>query len=186
MPLALDPITALVLIDLQRGTTSTELAHPLPGVVAQATRLLAAFHAANRPVVVVSVNPTGSEQSRIRTQAPGPPTTLPPDFEELLPEIRVSFSDVRIHKQTWNAFYRTPLHDELQRLGVTQLVLAGVSTSIGVEGTARAAAERGYNVTFATDAMTDRVAAAHENSLKHIFPRLGELATTKEVLTALR
>lgn len=182
MPLELDATTALVLIDLQHGTTSTALAHPLADVAGCAAQLLQAFRAQGRPVVVVTVNPAGSDQSRIRTQAPGPPAQLPPDFEELLPEIRVAFSDVRIHKQTWNAFYRTPLHDELQRLGVTQLVLAGVSTSIGVEGTARAAAERGYNLAFATDAITDRVAAAHERSLQHIFPRLGQLGTTEEIL----
>lgn len=182
MPLTLDASTALVLIDLQHGTTSAELARPLADVVARAAQLLAAFRAKGRPVVVVTVNPVGSEQSKIRTQAPGLPAQLPPNFEELLPEIRVAISDVRIHKQTWNAFYRTPLHDELQRLGVTGLVLAGVSTSIGVEGTARAAAERGYNLAFATDAMTDRVADAHERSLQYIFPRLGQLATTEEIL----
>lgn len=183
---ALDSATALVLIDLQHGTTSAALAHPIADVAANAARLAQAFRAAGRPVVVVSVNPAGSDQSRIRTQAPPMPSPLPEGFEELLPEIRVAFGDVRVHKQTWNAFYKTPLHDELQRLGVTQIVLAGVSTSIGVEGTARAAAERGYNVAFATDAMTDRVAAAHENSLHYIFPRLGELGTTEEVLALVQ
>jgi nicotinamidase-related amidase len=182
MPLELDTNTALVLIDLQHGTTSAPLSHPLADVVGRAGQLLAAFRQAGRPVVIVTVNPAGPDQSRIRTQAPGPPAQLPPNFEELLPEIRVAFSDVRIHKQTWNAFYRTPLHDELQRLGVTGIVLAGVSTSIGVEGTARAAAERGYNIAFATDAMTDRVADAHERSLQYIFPRLGQLGTTEEIL----
>ena len=182
---ALDPNAALVLIDLQHGTTSAALAPPLAEVVARAAQLAQAFRAAGRPVVIVSVNPSGSDQSGIRTQVPGPPAQLPPGFEELLPEIRVAFGDVRIHKQTWNAFYKTPLHDELQRLGTTQIVLAGVSTSIGVEGTARAAAERGYNIAFATDAMTDRVAAAHDNSLTYIFPRLGELGSTDEVLAAL-
>lgn len=185
MPVTLDAITALVLIDLQRGTTGGDLAHPLPGVVAQVARLLHAFRQAGRPVFIVSVNPTDSAQSRIRTQAPGVPAQLPPGFEELLPEIDVQPTDLRLHKPGWNAFYGTPLHDELQKRGITGLVLAGVSTSIGVEGTARAAAERGYNVTFATDALTDRVAAAHDNSLRYIFPRLGELGTTDEVLAAL-
>lgn len=182
MPLTLDTNTALVLIDLQHGTTSGALAQPLAEVVGRAAQLLAAFRAAGRPVVIVSVNPANSAQSRIRTQAPAPPAPLPPDFEQLLPEITEQPGDIRIHKQTWNAFYATPLHDELQRRGITGLVLAGVSTSIGVEGTARAAAERGYNIAFATDAITDRVAAAQANSLQYIFPRLGELATTAEVL----
>lgn len=183
MPLTLDPTTALVLIDLERGTTSAPLAHPLAEIVAQAARLLQAFRAKNRPVVIVTVNPTGSDMARIRVQGQGLPGQVPPGFDELLPEISEQpGQDIRIHKQSWNAFYKTPLYDELERRGITGIVLAGVSTSIGVEGTARAAAERGLNVAFATDAMTDTVAAAHERSLQYIFPRLGQLGTTEELL----
>jgi isochorismate hydrolase len=40
-------------------------------------------------------------------------------------------------------------------------------------------------VVLATDAMTDRVAAAHDNSIERIFPRLGETATTDEILEML-
>lgn len=182
MVTTLDKHTALVLIDLQHGTTSPPLAQPLAEVAGRAGQLLAAFRRAGRPVVIVTVHPAGSAQARIRTQAPGPPAQLPAGFDALLPEIAAQPGDIRIVKQTWNAFYETPLHDELRQRGITGLVLAGVSTSIGVEGTARAAAERGYNLTFATDAMTDRVPAAHERSLQYIFPRLGELGTTSEVL----
>lgn len=68
---------------------------------------------------------------------------------------------------------------------MTQVVLAGIATSIGVESTARAAHEHGYNVVLVTDAMTDRDPDAHEHSIGKIFPRLGETATTSEVLTML-
>ena len=68
---------------------------------------------------------------------------------------------------------------------VTNIVLAGVSTSIGVEGTARAASELGYNITLATDAMTDRNESAHHHSIQNIFPRLGETGTTKEIVEIL-
>ncbi len=74
---------------------------------------------------------------------------------------------------------------ELRRRGVTQLVLGGIATSIGVESTARAAYEHGYHVILATDAMTDLDADAHRNSLQRIFPRLGETGTTEEALTLL-
>lgn len=61
-------------------------------------------------------------------------------------------------------------------------MLAGVATSIGVESTARAAHEHGYHVVLVTDAMTDGSADAHHHSITRIFPRLGETATTEEVL----
>jgi nicotinamidase-related amidase len=70
-------------------------------------------------------------------------------------------------------------------MGVTQVVVAGVATSIGVESTARQAHELGFNVTLATDAMTDLNADAHANSVTRIFPRLGETGTTTEILDLL-
>ena len=84
-------------------------------------------------------------------------------------------------KQRWGAFHDPSLNARLHELGVAQIVLAGVSTSAGVESTARAAYEHGYNVVLANDAMTDRDPAAHDNSVKPIFPKLGETATTDQI-----
>jgi len=90
-----------------------------------------------------------------------------------------------VTKRNWGAFYGTDLDLQLRRRGVTQVVLAGIATSIGVESTARAAHEHGYQVTLATDAMTDLDPEAHRNSIERIFPRLGERGTTDEVITLL-
>jgi nicotinamidase-related amidase len=65
------------------------------------------------------------------------------------------------------------------------VVIAGVSTSIGVESTARHAHEYGFHVTLAVDAMTDLHAEAHQNSITRIFPRLGETGTTREIIELL-
>ena len=73
----------------------------------------------------------------------------------------------------------------LRTLGVTQLVLAGVATSVGVESTARHAFELGFNVTLAIDAMTDLDADAHANSVTRIFPKLGETGTTQAIIDLL-
>jgi nicotinamidase-related amidase len=92
---------------------------------------------------------------------------------------------VVIDMQRWGAFTGTSLHDRLQTHDVTQIVLTGVATSIGVESTARSAYEHGYHVVLATDAMTDTDPAAHRHSIEKIFPRLGETATTAEILAML-
>ena len=73
-------------------------------------------------------------------------------------------------KQTWGAFTGTDLATHLRGLGVTQVVLAGVATSIGVESTARQAYELGFNVALVVDAMTDMNPDAHTNSVTRIFP----------------
>jgi nicotinamidase-related amidase len=91
-----------------------------------------------------------------------------------------------VTKRTWGAFTATGLEAHLKRLNVTQIVLAGVATSIGVESTARQAHELGFHVALAVDAMTDLSLEAHDNSVTRIFPGLGENATTHEILELLK
>jgi nicotinamidase-related amidase len=66
---------------------------------------------------------------------------------------------------------------QLRRRGVTQIVLAGISTSMGVESTARSAWENSYNLIFAEDAITDVDAASHTHTFTKIFPHLCDRAT---------
>ena len=69
---------------------------------------------------------------------------------------------------------------------MTQVFLTGIATTAGVESTARNAHDHGYNVVLVIDAMTDRDADAHRNSVEKIFPRIGETTTTDEVLRQLQ
>jgi nicotinamidase-related amidase len=110
---------------------------------------------------------------------------LPSDWTELMPELEPGQNDHRISKQSWGAFIGTGLEAALRSRGVTQIFLAGVATSIGVESTARSAYDSGYNVVLIADAMTDRDGEAHRHSIEKIFPRLGETANTAEVLKLL-
>ncbi len=89
-------------------------------------------------------------------------------------------------KRTWGAFASTDLEQRLTAVGVTQVVITGVATASGVESTARQAYEHGFNVTLALDAMTDRHADAHDNSVRNVFPRLGETGSTADVLALLK
>ncbi|GAB3833868.1 cysteine hydrolase family protein [Dactylosporangium cerinum] len=92
--------------------------------------------------------------------------------------------DITVTKRTWNAFHGTDLDLRLRRRGVTQVVLAGLTTSIGVESTARAAYDHGYHVTLVTDAMADLELDAHRNSVRRIFP-LGQAGSTAEIVRLL-
>jgi len=178
----LDPRTALIVIDLQKGIVTLPSAHPMDEVVGNSARLAAAFRAHGLPVVLV--NATGTAPGR--TQAPSRIRgEFPPDFAELVPELDAQPSDILVSKQRWGAFTGTSLHDTLQELGVTQVVVTGVATQAGVESTARSAHELGYHVVLATDAMTTSDADAHVHTVERIFPRLGETGTTDEVLEVL-
>jgi nicotinamidase-related amidase len=65
------------------------------------------------------------------------------------------------------------------------VVLGGIATNYGVESTARDAFERGYHLVLVEDAMGARSAADHAFACERIFPRLGRLSSTTEVLAAL-
>ena len=179
---ALDPRTALVVIDLQNGLAAyPTVPHSVAEVVAKSARLAKAFRERGLPVVLVNV--TGGAPGR--TEQPRPAGDRPADWAELIPELGPDDSDFRVTKRTWGAFPHTNLEEKLREAGVTQIVLTGIATSIGVESTARHAFELGFNVTLAVDAMTDMHADAHANSLTRIFPRLGETGTTREIIDLL-
>lgn len=184
---ALDPKTALVVIDLQKGLSKFPTLHPFQDIVANTVRLAEAFRKAMLPVVLVNVafSEGGVDMLRARTEVP--PRPMPPSREvfELLPELAPQPGDIFITKRQWSAFYGTELDLQLRRRQVTGIVLAGIATSIGVDTTARAAYERAYNVTFASDAMTDLDQGAHDFAMKKIFPRLGEVDSTDALLALL-
>ncbi len=110
---------------------------------------------------------------------------LPPDWSELIPEVDQQPGDVVILKRQWGAFYGTDLDLQLRRRGLATIVMCGIATEIGVESTARDAYERGYELIFASDAMTGSTAEGHANSIERIFPRMGRVRTTAEILAAL-
>ncbi|WP_242910619.1 isochorismatase family protein [Actinomadura terrae] len=184
----IDSTTALVLIDLQNAIVARP-ATPLTGaeVVARAVALADAFRSHEAPVVLVRVTARadGSDAAPGRTETPRPPGSLPAGWDAIVDDLAGHPDDITVTKRSFNAFYGTDLDLQLRRRGVTQVVLAGIATSIGVDSTARAAYEHGYNVTLATDAMTDLRVEAHRNSIERIFPLLGESATTAEIIDLL-
>jgi nicotinamidase-related amidase len=183
MPLTqLDPIAALLVIDLQKGITSMPLLHPAAEIVARSAALAEAFRRRNLPVVLINVDAAAPG----RTDMPPRIHTFPPDFAELDPGLNPQPSDHRITKHRVGAFHGTSLDKLLAEHGVTQVFLMGIATGSGVEATARSAHDLGYHVVLVTDAVTDRSLEAHHYCLTHLFPKLAETTTTEEALAFLK
>jgi nicotinamidase-related amidase len=178
----LDPKPALIVIDLQKGIVDAPTVHPTRKIVERSAYLADAFRRRALPVVLVNV--TGGAPGRTdRTRQPG--IISSPDWADLVDELNVQPGDHLVTKQRRSAFHDTGLDAHLRGLGVTQVVLTGISTTSGVESTARSAYDHGYHVVLATDAMTDTDPDAHANSIERIFPTLGETTTTAEILDML-
>lgn len=183
MPLTqLDDRAALIVIDLQKGIVAMAPAQTAAQVVDHAAQLAKAFRARGLPVVLVNVvgPPPG------RTDLKRPSFSPPSDWAELVPELEQQPGDIRVTKQRIGAMIGTNLQEELQKRGVTQVFFAGISTSVGVESTARSAYDYGYHVVFVSDAMADRDPEVHQFCIERIFPRLGEVDTTQSVLERVR
>jgi nicotinamidase-related amidase len=184
---ALDAKTALVVIDLQKGISAFfPDARLLRDLVANTARLAEAFRRAQLPVVLVTVSfsQDGGDMLATRTEI-GRKIPWSPDFGHLVPELEAKPGDILVTKRQPNAFYGTDLDLQLRRRHVTGIVLTGVSTSVGVDGTARAAQELAYNVTFAADAIADRDPEMHEFVTKKVFPRYGEVDSTDALIALL-
>ncbi|MFD4552792.1 isochorismatase family protein [Streptomyces sp. NPDC058469] len=185
----LDPRTALVVIDLQGGIVGAPTQpYSGPEVVARTVELADAFRAADLPVVLVRVSfaADGADAVPGRTaQQRAGGATRAEGWDVIVDDLAGHPGDIHIVKRNWGAFHGTDLYVQLRRRGITQIVLTGIATSIGVESTARAAHEHGYHVTLATDAMSDLDAISHAHSIERIFPRLGETGTSAEILELL-
>lgn len=181
--------TALVLIDLQRGIVNRPLQpHSSNVVISNAVRLLTRFRETGGAVVLVHVGFSADGKDALRPKSDEPPMTPPPDpsWMEYAPELGHDDRDLHILKRNWGAFYGTELDLQLRRRGVRTIVLGGVATNMGVESTARDAFERGYEQVFVEDGMASMSAEAHSFAVKNIFPRMGRVRTTDQVLAAFQ
>jgi biuret amidohydrolase len=91
-----------------------------------------------------------------------------------------------LRKTTIGAFASTNIDSLLRALDCEQLYLAGVSTNMCVESTAREAADRGYLVTLVEDACGTTFEDLHHNTMR-VFQRLfGRVRSCDEALEELQ
>lgn len=180
--------TALVLIDLQHGIVGRPQLSPHAGadLVKRSASLAEAFREKGGTVAYVRVEI--GEVLRPQVDAPmfdpsAPPP--PPIASQLVPESGYQAGDLLIVKRQWGAFYGTDLDQQLRRRGIRTIVIGGIATNFGVESTARAAFDRGYTLIFVEDAMTSFSAEAHAFAVQNIFPRMGRVRTSGDVIESL-
>ena len=186
-PMMLQAATsALILIDLQQGILQYPLApHTAPEILEHGNQLARRFRAANSPVVYVRA--AIGEFASLPVDTPlmeGP--RPPPEALELSPELERVATDLVVTKRQWGAFDGTDLDQQLRRSGVRTIVLGGIYTNFGVESTARAAFDLGYEVVLVEDAISTFDSQVHAFAMNVIFPRLGRVRDTRTILEALR
>lgn len=179
--------TALILIDLQHAIVGMPAApHSTADVVKRSAMLAARFREKGATVVYVHVDLANmlnlpADRSLRDRNVPPPP----PEASEFVPEAGLRPGDLVITKRQWGAFGGTGLEAQLRQRGIRTVAVVGIATNYGVESTAREAAGLGFELIVVEDATTTRSAEAHRFAYDSIFPFLGRVRSTEQVLAAL-
>jgi nicotinamidase-related amidase len=131
--------TALVIIDVQLGMfdesdpvyEGSELLNTINGLISQARVL-------NTPIIYIQHDGEGDDHP-LRPDKPG---------WSIHPAIQPAQSDVVIRKRHPDSFQETSLQNELEALGIRNLIVAGIQTEYCVDTTCRRAYSLGYEVTL--------------------------------------
>lgn len=188
--------SALVLVDFFNGLLGVEM-HPYTGeqVLAKGVALADAFRerdaltvltagAANPPVggSYVSAPPTSVFE---RDMSPLAGVAQVPDWQAFPEALGPKASDHVLRKFTWSAFLGTDLDFQLRRRGVHTVVVGGIATNFGAEGTGRDARALGYSVVFVEDAMRAITDEEHQHSVRFTMPMIGRVRPTQVILDGL-
>jgi len=174
--------TALVLIDLQKGVMAMPVApYSASTVYERSMKLAKRFREAGGLVVHVRVSFASNFADAFRPPVDKPNNfgALPQGWDEL-PE-PLPPADLLITKKQWGAFYGTEMDLQLRRRGIKTIVLGGIATNIGVESTARAASEHGYELVVPEDMCSCLNNETHEFSFKYIMPRLARVVKSESI-----
>ncbi len=184
--------SALIVWDMQNGIARR--AFNIAEIVSNVNRLIEAAHRSRRPVVVSQhtglpheyLSKYGVYLARKRGTDTRAKTAMEEGSDDwkLLDELVLHEDDQVVKKHTPSFFVGTMVEQLLRNRMVDTIILAGVSTDAGIEGTARHAAALGFIPVVVEDAVGSYDKARHESALqmmRNMFP----LRKTDEVVRAL-
>lgn len=178
--------TAFVGIDLHAGLNLPYAPYTYQQVSDNAVKLANAAAKAGAFIDLTQIPVTdGKDRVMPKTDMDLKTGSAPIAKPELLPEL-AQIDGVHVTpKIAWSGFYGTDLEMELRRRHIDTIVLFGVATEYGVDTTARDAYDRGYNQIFVEDAMTAWSQEAQTFETETIFPKMGQVRSTQQVIDAL-
>jgi nicotinamidase-related amidase len=210
-PIALDwAATALLIIDMQRdfmepggfgetlGNDVSQLARavkPIASVLKAAREAeMLVVHTREGHLPDLSDAPAAKVERgapSLRIGDPGPMGRILIRGEaghDIIPELYPLDSEIVIDKPGKGAFYATELGDILQKYGIENLLVCGVTTEVCVNTTVREANDRGYRCVVLADGCASYFPEFHEMGLKMIKAQggiFGWVSSSAAVLQAL-
>ena len=143
--------------------------------------LFAAARAAGLPVFYTAAETGAAVVATQRQSGIGSSDDDYAIFEAFAPEE----GDVHIVKERASAFFGTPILPELNRLGVSSLIVCGESTSGCVRASVVDAYSAGYHVTVAEEAVFDRSILSHKVNLFDLHHKYADVMGVDEIVAHL-
>ena len=148
--------TALLVIDVQVGlVTGDDPVHQAGEMLERIAALIGRARAGGTPVAYAQDKDVGGVGT--------------PEWQ-IHPAVAPNDGELVVRKAWGDSFYETELHAELQKRGITRLVICGMKTNFCVDATSRRAVALGYDVVLASDAHTttdNRVLSAAQTIAYH-------------------
>lgn len=152
-------------------------------------RLLVAFRREKLPVIYLTVGSElpdfGDMLPSMRRFAEAIGNTEGAKEHRILEELAPLPGEAVVNKTTMSAFHSSGFERLVQAMGRTQLCFTGVSTNSCVEGTARDAADRGFQCLIVEDGCGAAAAELHDATCRNFARLLGRVATAADVLREL-
>lgn len=199
---------ALVLFDVLQGylhpaDPAKAAALEAAGLVKQLQQLLEGARAAGLRVFYGAANhsPDGSDSALRLTDTDMDLQPWPADYvpvqrpplargdrgiqvaDELTPR---AGEDLVVHKHRWSAFFQTSLELALRARGIDTIVLAGLSTDVGIAATAFSARDLDFGIVVVRDACYSSRGNNNQFFMDRVFPRMGRVMTTANALALMR
>lgn len=200
--------TALLLVDLQyaSGCRTTGLGRLMKEqgkeadtkyrfdrqeqiVIPNAQRMLAYFREHGLQVIHLTF---GAESPDLRDLAPcfrpiarAMNSIVGTEEHQILEQVRPVAGEMVINKRSASPFNSTGIDSVLRNMEIQHLLIAGISTNMCVETTARDAADRGYSVVIVDDCCGADSPEYHAATLASFSRLFGQVENMESVLAAL-
>lgn len=106
--------------------------------------------------------------------------------QKVIAEIAPQPEDYVIPKYRWSTFHQTYFDLALRSRGIDTLIISGGAVDVGVASTVYSARDYDYNIIVVRDACSN----SHDDSMaafmNTVFPRMGRVRTTDQVLELIR
>ncbi len=176
--------TALIVIDMQNDFCAEDskyhlMGYPVEQNIELAGRIEKKLNSFRRKGIIIAHILANYDNYRIKGK---PCSFCLPKEQGSASYLKINKKDKVIIKTTPDGFYNTNLESFLKNNKIKNILIAGISTSVCVDSTARSGAIRGYRVIILEDMVASKNKKLHKFSLENFADNFGFVEKSDSIL----